>query len=144
MSINIDTNRIRKLADLTRKSTEEIHGTVDQIYINAQEAISSMEEGTLVVAEGTRLVAATTVILNEANTEDSLKTQVVDDVVILMEKIANVSKDNRKISSEVESRVQELLAEILNSRRTSTHVVAITGFLQQLVNQFQLTDTRKS
>lgn len=73
---------IRKLADLTRKSTEEIHGTVDQIYINAQEAISSMEEGTLVVAEGTRLVAATTVILNEANTEDSLKTQVVDDVVI--------------------------------------------------------------
>lgn len=135
---------IRKLADLTRKSTEEIHGTVDQIYINAQEAISSMEEGTLVVAEGTRLVAATTVILNEANTEDSLKTQVVDDVVILMEKIANVSKDNRKISSEVESRVQELLAEILNSRRTATHVVAITGFLQQLVNQFQLTDSRKS
>ncbi|MEX1028821.1 MAG: methyl-accepting chemotaxis protein [Paenibacillaceae bacterium] len=135
---------IRKLADLTRKSTEEIHGTVDQIYINAQEAISSMEEGTQVVAEGTRLVAATTVILNEANTEDSLKTQVVDDVVILMEKIANVSKDNRKISSEVESRVQELLAEILNSRRTSTHVVAITDFLQQLVNQFQLTDIRKS
>ncbi len=134
---------IRKLADLTRKSTEEIHGTVDQIYINAQEAISSMEEGTRVVAEGTQLVAATTVILNEANAEDSLKTQVVDDVVILMEKIANVSKDNRRISSEVESKVKELLAEILNSRRTSTQVVAITDFLQQLVNQFQLTDSRK-
>jgi len=134
---------IRKLADLTRKSTEEIHGTVEQIYLNAQEAIISMEQGTLVVAEGTQLVAATTIILNEANSEDSLKTQVVDDVVILMEKISNVSKDNRKISSEVESRVKELLAEILNSRRTSTQVVAITGFLQQLVNQFQLTDARK-
>ncbi len=134
---------IRKLADLTRKSTEEIHDTVDQIYINAQEAISSMEQGTVVVEEGTQLVAATTVILNEANAEDSLKTQVVDDVVILMEKIANVSKDNRKISSEVESRVKELLTEILNSRRTSNQVVAITDFLQQLVNQFQLTDSRK-
>ncbi|UQZ84822.1 Methyl-accepting chemotaxis protein McpA [Paenibacillus konkukensis] len=133
---------IRKLADITRKSTEEIHGTVQQIYQNAQEAFSSMEEGTQVVQEGTQLAAAASGILNAAAV-DSQKTQVVDEVVGLMEKIAAVSMENRKISTEVEGKVQELLLDTVNARHTSQHVEAISGFLQQLVNQFRLREARR-
>ncbi|MBE1443579.1 methyl-accepting chemotaxis protein [Paenibacillus sp. OAS669] len=133
---------IRKLADLTRKSTEEIHETVQHIYKNAKEAFSSMEEGTQVVEEGTRLAAAASELLTGAGM-DSQKTQVVDEVVGLMEKIADVSKENRQISTEVEGKVQELMTDIVNVRHTSHHVEAITGFLQQLVNQFRLTETRR-
>ncbi|TDF92133.1 methyl-accepting chemotaxis protein [Paenibacillus piri] len=134
---------IRKLADLTRKSTEEINETVQLIYKNAQEAFQSMEEGTLVVTEGTQLVAAASEILSGASAEESLKTQVVDEVVDLMEKIAEVSMENRQISTEVEAKVQELLADIVNVRHTSSHVEAITDFLQHLVDQFRLTETRR-
>ncbi|OXM83216.1 methyl-accepting chemotaxis protein [Paenibacillus rigui] len=133
---------IRKLAELTRKSTEEISDTVHLIYSNAQEAFASMEEGTQVVTEGNQLVAAASEILSGAST-DSQKTQVVDEVVGLMEKIAAVSMENRKISTEVEGKVQELLTDIVNVRHTSNHVEAITEFLQQLVNQFRLTETRR-
>ncbi|MDF2959120.1 MAG: methyl-accepting chemotaxis protein [Paenibacillus sp.] len=134
---------IRKLADLTRKSTEEINDTVQLIYKNAKEAFHSMEEGTQVVAEGTQLVAAASEILSGASAEESLKTQVVDEVVGLMEKIAEVSMENRQISTEVEGKVQELLTDIVNVRHTSSHVEAITDFMQQLVNQFRLTETRR-
>jgi methyl-accepting chemotaxis protein len=134
---------IKKLADLTRQSTEEVNGIVQHIYKNAQEATATMAEGTRVVGEGTQLVAAASEILSSANADDSLKTQIVDEVVVLMEKIANVSLQNRAISTEVESKVQELLGDFMNVRHTSNHVEAITAFLQQLVGQFQLTEARR-
>ncbi|SFL93541.1 Methyl-accepting chemotaxis protein [Paenibacillus sp. 1_12] len=134
---------IRKLADRTRQSTEEINETVQLIYKNAKEAFASMEEGTLVVEEGAQLVAAASQILSGANAEDEQKTQVVEEVVGLMEKIALVSMENRKISTEVEGKVQELLTDIVNVRHTSNYVEVITDFLQQLVNQFRLTETRR-
>jgi methyl-accepting chemotaxis protein len=136
-------NEIRKLADMTRQSTEEVHGFVEKISIHAQEAYSSITEGTKVVLEGNELVAAATETLGDAKADDSLKTQVIDEVVVLMEKVATVSIENRTISTEVEGRVQELLTDIVNVRHTSNNVEAITGFMQQLVGQFRLTETRK-
>ncbi|MBB3068894.1 methyl-accepting chemotaxis protein [Paenibacillus baekrokdamisoli] len=134
---------IKKLADLTRQSTEEVHEIVQNIYQNAKDATTTMAEGTRVVTEGTELVAAASEILSSANEDDSLKTQIIDEVVVLMEKIAQVSMQNRMISTEVEGNVQELLTDFMNVRHSSSHVEAITAFLQQLVGQFQLTDARK-
>ncbi len=134
---------IRKLADVTRKSTQEIHDTVHLIAINAQEAFVSMEEGIQVVKEGTQLVSAASELLSGASQEDALKTQVVDEVVNLMEKIAVVSIGNNEISGQVESKVHEQLADMIKVKHTSNHVEAITAFLQQIVNQFQLTETRR-
>jgi len=134
---------IRKLADMTRTSTEEVHGIVQNIHANAQQAFASMEEGTLVVSEGTALVSAASEMLASAKEEDLQKNQVIDQVVLLMEKIAAVSMENRTISTEVEGKVQELISEFAGVRDTSNHVEAITAFLQQLVSQFQLTEARR-
>lgn len=136
-------NEIRKLADMTRQSTDEVNGFVEKIATHAQEAYSSITEGTQVVLEGTELVAAATETLGDAKADDSLKTQVIDEVVVLMEKVAAVSMENRVISTEVEGRVQELLTDIVNVRHTSHNVEAITAFMQQLIGQFRLTETRK-
>lgn len=133
---------IRKLADLTRKSTEEVHGITHQIYEEAKQAYASMDEGTKVVEEGTQLVAAAASTLQSAQSEDQRKTQIVDQVVSLMEKIALVSMENRKVSTDVEGNVQELISEVSNVRNTSENVESITKFLQQLVGQFKLTDSR--
>lgn len=133
---------IRKLADSTRRSTEEVHAIVAKIYDHAKLASASMEEGTRVVGEGTELVAVATETLVAAKSEEAMKTQVVDEVVALMEKIADVSKENRAISAEVETKVQALLGEIVGVRHTSHSVEGITAFLRQLVGQFQLTETR--
>ncbi|MUT65075.1 methyl-accepting chemotaxis protein [Paenibacillus sp. NEAU-GSW1] len=134
---------IRKLADMTRKSTEEVHGITHQIYEEAKQAYASMDEGTQVVAEGTELVAAAAGTLRSAQSEDSRKTKAVDEVVQLMEKIAVVSMTNRKVSSNVEGRVHELIGEMDNVRQTSENVESITKFLQQLVGQFKLTESRQ-
>ncbi|CAI6086992.1 methyl-accepting chemotaxis protein [Cohnella sp. JJ-181] len=135
-------SEIRKLADSTRRSTAEVHGIVAKIYEHAELAYTSMEEGTRVVEEGTQLVAVASETLGSAKSEDAMKSQIVDEVVALMEKIANVSKENRAISAEVETKVQSLLGEITGVRHTSHSVEGITAFLQQLVGQFQLTETR--
>lgn len=132
---------IRKLAEVTRSSTEQIHSTIQLIYDNASHAIASMEEGNRVVEEGNVLVAAATEMLGSTRSEDSLKTQVVEEVVALMEKIADVSIENRKISTSVESSVQELLSDMETVRQSSNQVEAITGSLQQLIGQFRLRET---
>ncbi|MGO4538737.1 methyl-accepting chemotaxis protein [Paenibacillus sp. 2TAB19] len=133
---------IRKLADMTKKSTEEVHTITQHIYEEAKQAYASMDEGTRVVEEGTELVATAASTLAAAHAEDVRKTQVVDEVVELMEKIALVSRENRKVSSDVEGKVKELIGEMSNVRQTSQSVESITTLLQQLVGQFKLTDTR--
>lgn len=133
---------IRKLAEVTRNSTEEIQETVQLIYDNARKAVASMEEGTRVVGEGNELVAAASEILSKAGSGDSLKTQVVEEVVKLMEKIAKVSIENRQISTEVEVKVQGLMRDMGSVRYTSNQVEAITSFLQQVVEQFHLREAR--
>jgi methyl-accepting chemotaxis protein len=134
---------IRKLADLTKQSTMQIGETIRHIHLNATHAIDSMEQGNKVVEEGSQLVAAAAEILEQAGNQDGLKNQVVDEVVGLMEKVAAVSIENRKISNEVEGTVQELIADMIHVRHTAGHVEAISGSLHQLVNQFHLTEDRK-
>lgn len=136
-------NEIRKLAESTRQATMQINETILHINSNASQAIQSMEQGDLVMEEGSQIVAAAAQILNEAGSHDVLKNQVVDEVVDLMEKVAAVSIENRKISNEVENTVQELIKDIVHVRYTAVNVEAITNSLQQLVSQFKLTDDRK-
>lgn len=140
---NVVAMEIRKLADRTKQSTDQVHSIVKQIYTSAEHAYASMEEGNQVVAEGTELVSAASELLSEAQAEDNLKTQVVDEVVDLMGKIAAVSIESRRSSSEVENRVKELTEAMVRARNTSGHVEAIAGVLQQLVGQFRLTDSRR-
>lgn len=135
-------SEIRKLAEMTKRSTEEVHGITRHIYEEAKQAYASMDEGTRVVEEGNQLVAAAASTLAAAHAEDLRKTQVVDEVVELMEKIALVSRENRQVSSDVESKVKELIGEMTNVRQTSQSVESITTLLQQLVGQFKLTESR--
>ncbi|MOA32697.1 hypothetical protein D3C78_1539390 [compost metagenome] len=127
---------------MTKRSTEEVHEITRHIYDEAKQAYASMDEGTLVVEEGNQLVAAASSTLAEAYKEDHRKTQVVDEVVELMDKIARVSRENRKVSSDVEGKVQELINEMMNVRQTSQSVESVTLLLQQLVGQFKLTESR--
>ena len=133
---------IRKLADLTKQSTVKINETVQQIGRKAKEANLSMEEGTRVVIEGATMVATASELLGSANANDSLKTQVVDEVVALMEKISAVSIENRKISTEVERTVQDLQLDMSHVRGTSESVDSITRSLLSVVEQFKLTEQR--
>ncbi|MDQ6420965.1 methyl-accepting chemotaxis protein [Paenibacillus sp. LHD-117] len=135
-------SEIRKLATMTKESTEEVHAITHNIYEEAKKAFVSMEEGTKVVEEGNQLVAAAIGTLSEASNRDARKSAVVEEVVQLLENIALVSRQNRKVSAEVEGRVQDLIGEMNNVQQTSQHVEAITSLMHQLVSQFKLTETR--
>lgn len=140
---NVVAMEIRKLAERTKESTDQVKGIVQQIYVSAGRAFASMEEGNQVVAEGTTLVSAASELLGGAQAEGTLKTQVVDEVVTLMEQIAAVSIESRRASIDVENKLKELAHVLGHARNTSGHVEAIAGVLQQLVGQFRLTDTRR-
>ncbi|MCU6712485.1 methyl-accepting chemotaxis protein [Paenibacillus sp. J5C_2022] len=135
-------NEIRKLAAMTRQSTEEVHAVTQTISTEATRAFASMEEGANVVEEGNRLVAAAISTLNEAGGNDSRRSEVVDEVVRLLDSIAQVSSENGKVSAVVERRVSELFDEMGNVQQMSQNVEAITMLLQGMVNQFKLTEAR--
>ncbi|MDN4603639.1 methyl-accepting chemotaxis protein [Paenibacillus sp. F6_3S_P_1C] len=135
---------IRKLAELSRSSTEDIHQILDNISVAAGAASQSIKEGDQVLAEGTTLVQAASQLLQSATAEEPQRTQVVDQVVVLMENIAAISHKNRSTSSEVEAEMIELINDMLHVQHSSHNVEAITVFLQQLVGQFQLTHPDKN
>lgn len=135
-------SEIRKLASSTRESTEEVHAITHKIYEEAERAYASMDEGTQVVEEGNQYVAAARATLSAAHTQDARKSEVVDEVVQLLENIALVSRENRKVSGEVESRMKELIDEISSVQQTSQNVEWITTLMHQMVGQFKLTENR--
>jgi methyl-accepting chemotaxis protein len=137
-------DEIRKLAELSRSSTEDIHQILDNISVAAGAASQSIKEGDQVLAEGTTLVQAASQLLQSATAEEPQRTQVVDQVVVLMENIAAISHKNRSTSSEVEAEMIELINDMLHVQHSSHNVEAITVFLQQLVGQFQLTHPDKN
>ncbi|OAB37861.1 hypothetical protein PMSD_08380 [Paenibacillus macquariensis subsp. defensor] len=102
-----------------------------------------MDEGTKSVIEGAEIVAIAKEILNNAGSHDIRKTELVNKVVTLMEKIAAVSIENRQLSSEVEHTVHDLENDMMHVRSTSDNVESITKSLLQLMNQFQLTDSTR-
>ncbi|WP_248929472.1 methyl-accepting chemotaxis protein [Paenibacillus hamazuiensis] len=140
---SVVAGEIRKLADMTGHSAAVINDTIAGIQQNAAVALASMEEGDRAVTEGARLVAATTELLQHAGQQDTVRLQVVQDMVKLIEQVAAVSIENRQISTDVEKTVQELISDMSAVRHTSTDVEAITDSLLQLVNQFHLTESRR-
>ncbi|WP_339274989.1 methyl-accepting chemotaxis protein [Paenibacillus sp. FSL W8-0426] len=134
---------IRKLAELSRTSTENIHRILDNISAAAGTASHSIHEGDRVLAEGSALVQEASRLLHQATAEETQRTQVVDQVVTLMESIAAISHKNRSTSAEVETEMQDLVLDMQQVQHSSHDVEAITVFLQQLVGQFQLTPSKK-
>lgn len=135
---SVVAEEIRKLADVSRSSTEDIHQILDRISTAANAASKQITEGDQVLAEGTTLVQAASELLQKATAEEAERTQVVDQVVFLMENIAAISHQNRVTSAEVEAEMMALIRDMLKVQQSSHDVEAITLFLQQVVGQFQL------
>ncbi len=129
---------IRKLADVSRKSTEEIQQILSRISATAGTASEQIAAGDQVIIEGTVLVRTASELLTNASMEDPERAQVVNQVVELIENIALISQQNRVTSVEVEAEMQELLDDMLKVQQSSNDVEAITLFLQQVVGQFHL------
>jgi len=141
---SVVAGEIRKLADLSRSSTENIHQILDRISTAAGAASQLITEGDQVLAEGTTLVQAASQLLKNATAEEPERTQIVDQVVMLMENIAAISHQNRATSAEVEAEMMELIRDMLQVQHSSHNVEAITVFLQQLVGQFHLNHPAKN
>lgn len=133
---------IRKLANLTKTSTEEVYKITDKIYKDAEQAFSIMNEGNKVVEEGSEMVANVAGTLDVAFSQDERKNEVVDQVVQLLEQIALVSRQNRTVSNDVENKVHELTEDILGVHDTLKYVEMITDQLQNIVGQFKLTENQ--
>lgn len=134
---------IRKLSESTQQSVAQIQAIIEQIYAGAVNAQHSMAEGNRVVSEGEQLVAAASQLLRQANEGDDQKAKIVDEVVLLMENITAVSMGNRKLSSEAEEQVSQLKQDFLHVQQTSQYVESIAAFLQQLMGQFRLNETKR-
>lgn len=135
---SVVAEEIRKLADVSRSSTEDIHQILDRITNAAGTASKQITEGDQVLAEGTTLVQAASELLKKATAEEAERTQVVDEVVFLMENIAAISHQNRATSAEVEAEMMALIQDMLKVQQSSHDVETITLFLRQVVGQFQL------
>lgn len=133
---------IRKLAEQTKQSTSQIGGIVESIRAHAEEAIEAIADGNRAASEGARMAKAAWGILEASASGETTKSRVVEEMVAVMENIAQVSFENRRLSEEVEHTVAELTDSMKQARFTSAQVSDITGSLLGVINQFKLTEGR--
>ncbi|NBD24678.1 methyl-accepting chemotaxis protein [Paenibacillus sp. T1] len=139
-------SEIRKLANRTRQSTDEVVSIIQLIQQNAHQAYASMDEGSLVIEQSNRLAEAASDKLAAVKAEEGKRSRAVEEaiseVVGLMNRISAISQENRRVSRSVEDNVQLLTGDISQVRHTSQSVKAITTLLQHLVGQFRMTESR--
>jgi methyl-accepting chemotaxis protein len=130
-------DEVRKLAERTSKSTEEISAMISNIQIGTTGAVSSMEEGSTRVRDGVKMA-------RQAG-ESMLKIRSgAEQVIASVSEIMSALKEQSIASGQVAGNVEQIArmteqnnAEVQEIARTAEHLEQLAASLQSSVSQFK-------
>ena len=137
-------DEVRKLAERTTKATKEIAETIKSIQIEAKEANGSMANASLVVEDGLKLTNEVESVLNNI-------LQSSEKVFVEISKVANASKQQTILASEVSTNVEtiknvtdETTVVISQVAEAAEDLNRLTENLSMLVGNFKFDNSASS
>ncbi len=137
-------DEVRKLAERTTKATKEIAETIKSIQIEAKEANGSMVNASLVVEDGLKLTNEVESVLNNI-------LQSSEKVFVEISKVANASKQQTILASEVSVNVEtiknvtdETTVVISQVAEAAEDLNKLTENLSMLVGNFKFDNSASS
>ncbi len=131
-------DEVRKLAERTSKSTEEISAMIGSIQSGTSGAVSSMEEGTARVSEGVSMA-------RQAGESMQKIRSGADQVIASVSEIMEALREQSSASGQVAGSVEEIArmteqndAEVQDIARTAEHLEQLAASLQASVSQFRV------
>ncbi|BCB26228.1 hypothetical protein SKTS_11140 [Sulfurimicrobium lacus] len=131
-------DEVRKLAERTSKSTEEISTMIGSIQSGTAGAVSSMEEGTARVKEGVDKARQAGESMQKIR---SGADQVIASVSEIMEALREQSTASGQVAGSVEQiarMTEQNSAEVQEIARTAEHLEQLAASLQSSVSQFRI------
>jgi methyl-accepting chemotaxis protein len=123
-------DEVRKLAERTTLSTQEIGATIGKIQAGTRNAVTSMEQGVNQVEKGVELANEAGVSINQIHQGAKRVTQVVNDITAAI-------REQSGTSSEIARNIEHIAQMSEDSANAIGQTSAAAGHLQQLSTDLQ-------
>lgn len=131
-------DEVRKLAERTTRATKEIAGMIKQIQKDTEEAVGSMQKGTVEVEDGKKLA-------DEAGQSLEEIIKVTEEVLDMSAQVAAASEQQSTTAGEIGKNIEsisnvthESTAGIQQIARASEDLNKLTQNLQRLISKFNI------
>ena len=145
-------DEVRKLAEESSKSVNEIKGLVEGIQLQSKTAVRAMDEAKNTVTENDKAVESTKYIFDKISSKiNSLTTNVheveiysksmserKDEIVSVMESLSAVAEETSASAQQVSASTEEQLASMEEITSSSQTLAELSKELQQRIDQFKI------
>ena len=132
------SDEVRKLAESTAQSTQEITAMIKTIQDETQRAVASMEQGVQRVEEGSQFASQAGKSLDIITTQISSVTDMIQQVAAAAEQQTATTGEITQNLQEVASVTQQSADGAQQSAQAARELSELSNQLQQLVGQFKL------
>ncbi|MDE2586366.1 MAG: methyl-accepting chemotaxis protein, partial [Betaproteobacteria bacterium] len=130
-------DEVRKLAERTSLSTQEIASTINKIQAGTRSAVSSMEQGVAQVEKGVELANQAGISINEIHEASQRVTTVVNDITGSIREQGTASADIAKSIERIAQMSEESVNAINHSADAARHLQQLSHSLQGAVSRFK-------
>lgn len=145
-------DEIRKLAEQSRKSTDEIKVIVEAIKSKSSTAVKAMEEASTMITDQGKTVEETTEIFNKIyrsiNSLISMAGQIRSSILTIndqkgvivsqVESISAVSEETASSTEEVNASIEEITAMMCEFTKNATELQSLSQGLEEELGQFRI------
>lgn len=131
-------DEVRKLAERTAKSTQEIAGMIEKIQGGTRDAVASMESGVAQVSSGVALANQAGQSITQIKTEAARVAQVVGDISDSLKEQSVASSDIAKNVEKIARMSEENSAAVQQTASAAQHLEQLASSLQSTIGRFKV------
>ncbi len=131
-------DEVRKLAERTSKSTQEIGSMIEKIQSGTREAVTSIESGVSTVISGVALANKAGDSITQIKAEAAHVAQVVSDISDALKEQSIASNDVAKNVERIAQMTEENNAAVLQSSSAANHLEQLATSLHSSISHFKI------
>lgn len=131
-------DEVRKLAERTSKSTQEIAGMIEKIQGGTHSAFASMEGGVARVSNGVTLANEAAGSITQIKTEAARVVQVVGDISNSLKEQSVASNDIAKNVEKIAQMSEENSAAVQETANAAQHLEQLAASMQNTISRFKV------
>lgn len=131
-------DEVRKLAERTAHSTEEITGMIDKIQQGAQRAVAEMEAGVNSVSSGVELAHQAGDSVNRIREAGSKVSHVVEDIGFAIREQAVAARDIARRVEQIAQAAEENSAAVAQNAASAERLESLACSLEERIARFQV------
>jgi methyl-accepting chemotaxis protein len=131
-------DEVRKLAERTCMSTQEITGMIDKIHEGTQEAVREMEAGVARVSDGVRLATSAGQSVTAIRSSSEQAARVVEDISKALKSQSTSAKEVARKVETIAQSTEENNITVQKSAALARDLAALSTGLSQLIGRFQV------